>query len=112
MDNFEAIKKMSREQLEAFLDNVYCTGLNNGMYASRQPEGEAVDILDKCPFDAAWLSDDAEPATLCDKTEDDEYLLDALTKSIIRSAGIDVSQSVKETENKKTINIAMSKKKQ
>ena len=29
MDNYEAIKKMSKQQLENFLDGVYCTGLND-----------------------------------------------------------------------------------
>ncbi len=90
MDNYEAIRKMSREQLEAFLDDVYCAGLNNGMYAARQTKDAAVEILDKNPFDAAWLSGDAEPATLCEKAEDGgAYLLDALTEAVIRNAGID-----------------------
>lgn len=90
MDNYEAIRKMSREQFEAFLDDVYCSGLNNGMYAARQPEDAAVEILDKNPFDAAWLSGDAEPATLCEKAEDGgAYLLNALTEAVIRNAGID-----------------------
>ena len=43
MDNYTAIMKMSKNQLEAFLDDVYCTGLNNGMYASEHPEKD--DIL-------------------------------------------------------------------
>lgn len=81
---------MSREQLEAFLDDVYCAGLNNGMCAARQTKDAAVEILDKNPFDAAWLSGDAEPATLCEKAEDGgAYLLDALTEAVIRNAGID-----------------------
>lgn len=103
MDNYEAIRKMSREQLEAFLDDVYCAGLNNGMYAARQPEGAADDILDKNPFDAAWLSGDAEPATLCEKAEDgDAYLLDALTEAVIRNAGIDAPQSADVNNDIKT----------
>ena len=32
MDNYEAIMKMDREHLAAFLDDVYVTGLNNGIY--------------------------------------------------------------------------------
>ena len=90
MDNYEAILKMSREQLEVFLDNVYCTGLNNGMYFSRQPEGQANELLDENPFDITWLKKDAECATLCTECDDgDEYLLEALVESVVRNAGID-----------------------
>ena len=90
MDNYEAILKMSREQLEVFLDNVYCTGLNNGMYFSRQPEDQANELLDENPFDITWLKKDAECAILCTKCDDgDEYLLEALVESVVRNAGID-----------------------
>lgn len=34
MDNYEAIMKMDREHLAAFLDDVYVTGLVNG-YTSK-----------------------------------------------------------------------------
>ena len=38
---------MSKKQLENFLDGVYCTGLNDGMYATRLPEDKADEILAK-----------------------------------------------------------------
>lgn len=89
MDNYTAIMKMTREQLEGFLDSVYCAGLNNGMCAARQPDGDD-EILDINPFDEKWLSSDAEKATLCVICEDgDEYVLDALVKAVLRNAGID-----------------------
>lgn len=89
MDNYEAIRKMNYEQLEAFLDSVYCAGLNNGIYYSRQPEGTAEEILDENPFDVKWLKNDAEPATLCVECDDgDEYLLEAYTQAVLRNAGI------------------------
>lgn len=91
MNNYEAIMKMNREQLEAFLDCIYCTGLNNGMYYQRQPEGKAEEILDVNPFDMKWLEEEAEPATLCaDCDEDDEDMLEAYAQSILLNAGIDL----------------------
>lgn len=91
MNNYEAIIKMNRKQLEAFLDSVYCTGLNNGMYYQRQPEGKAEEILDENPFDMKWLEEEAEPATLCaDRDVDDEDMLEAYAQSILLNAGIDI----------------------
>ncbi len=71
MDNYEAIMKMNREQLEGFLDDVYCAGLNAGMYAAFH-EDESEEILGENPFDKEWLSEDAEPATLCLDSEECE----------------------------------------
>ena len=108
MDNYAAIMKMSRKQLEMFLDDVYCTGLNNGMYAAEHPENE--DILADFPFDEKWLSADAEPATLCPYGEDsDGYLTDIFVQSAIRNAGIDISETVSETENTKSISVTIKK---
>lgn len=52
MDNFDAIKRMDKTQLESFLDQVYLTGLNSGMYAatlSNDSEEQAM-LLDENPF--------------------------------------------------------------
>ena len=38
MTNYEAIKRMTLEQMEIFLDNVYLTGMNNALYLSRLTE--------------------------------------------------------------------------
>lgn len=90
MDNYQAIMKMNRRQLEVFLNDVYCAGLNDGMFAMRLSEDEAVEILDNNPFDEKWLLDSAEKALVQDVLEDeDRYLLDALTKAVLRNAGID-----------------------
>lgn len=108
MDNYTAIMKMNRKQLEMFLDDVYCTGLNNGMYAAEHPEND--EILADFPFDEKWLSADAEPATLCPGGEDsDGYLTDIFVQSAIRNAGIDILESVSETENKKSISVTIKK---
>lgn len=104
MDNYEAIMKMDRAQLEIFLDNVYCAGLNNGMYATRLTDDEADKILEVNPFDMKWLTDDAEPATLCVKSDDDEYLLNALVKAVFRNAEIApdrLEDSLDENKNNK-----------
>lgn len=88
MDNYTAIMKMTREQLEGFLDSVYCAGLNDGMYVQRQPDCDD-GLLDVNPFDSEWLSSDAEKATLCEKCDDgDEYILEALVEAVLRNAGI------------------------
>ena len=50
MKNYEAIMKMSIYQLEAFLDEVYCAGLNMGLYAARLEDEEAENILGDNPF--------------------------------------------------------------
>lgn len=93
MNNYEAIMKMCPEQIEAFLDSVYCAGLNNGIYFSRQLEGQSDEILDANPFDIAWLKGDAEPATMCLKCDDgDEYLLEAYAEAVLRNAGIGINQ--------------------
>ena len=108
MDNYAAIMKMSKKQLEAFLDDVYCTGLNNGMYASEHPEND--DMLSDFPFNEKWLSADAEHATLCPEGEDgDGYLTEFFAQSAIRHAGIDITESANETENTKSISVTIKK---
>ena len=91
MDNYEAIMKMDREHLVAFLDDVYVTGLNNAMYAAtRENDEEQNAVLDEFPYDEAWLASDAEPATLFKVAEDgDNYILDASAKATLRLAGIE-----------------------
>ena len=72
MQNYEAIMKMSVSQLEAFLEEVYCAGLNTGLYAARLENLESSDILDDNPFSVQWLTSEAEPAVLPTNTDDDE----------------------------------------
>ena len=58
MDNYDAIKRMGKTQLETFLDQVYLTGVNSGMYAatlSNDSEEQAM-LLDENPFSEKWLS--------------------------------------------------------
>jgi len=90
MDNYEAIMKMDREHLAAFLDDVYVTGLNNGIYASMQEDEEQDKVLDEFPYGEEWLAAKAENATLYKRADDgDVYLLDASVAATIRLAGIE-----------------------
>ena len=95
MDNYDAFKRMNKTQLETFLDQVYLTGVNSGMYAatlSNDSEEQAM-LLDENPFSEKWLSSEAEQATMGTMAEDgDEYILDALATAVLRGAGISVSQ--------------------
>ena len=53
MKNYEAIKNLTFEQLEKFLDQVFITGFNTGYQSLVDPE-----IHDGNPFNIDWL--DAE----------------------------------------------------
>ena len=89
MTNYEAIIRMSAEQMEAFLDHVLLTGLNLGMHAAGLDEAEQEEILDANPYNKAWLAADAEDATKLVFAEDgDIYLPDALTAAIFKITGI------------------------
>lgn len=93
MDNYEAIMKMDREHLAAFLDDVYVTGLNNGLYASQQVGEEQEKVLDEFPYDEKWLSDEAENATLYKRADDgDVFLLNASVAATLRLANIRVDE--------------------
>ena len=94
MQNYEAIMKMTIPQLEAFLDGVYCTGLNTGLYAARLEEEESCDVLGENPFSVEWLADEAEPAVLSSNWDgEDEELLNALAKALLRNAGIEYNEN-------------------
>lgn len=98
MDNFDAIKQMDRASMEAFLDQVYLTGLNTGMYAAGLPNDseEQFTLLDENPFDKTWLGSEAEPALLSTcADEEDEHVLNALAAAVLRSAGIHTPEEMK-----------------
>jgi len=88
MTNYEAILKMTAEQMETFLDQVYLTGMNNGLYMARLDDEEAVDFDPEC-YTMEWLLSEAEDATKKVFTDDgDTYLPNALIKAILCNAGI------------------------
>lgn len=99
MTNFEAILQMDATKLETFLDHVYLTGLNTGMYAATLEEAEQEAVLDSNFYDMKWLLSEAEDATrLVFAEEGDTYMPQALTMAVLRSAGIDpkVAESLAE----------------
>lgn len=89
-NNFEAIKAMSVEELEALLDYIYTTGLNDGSYAAKlDDEEKKMDILGNNPYNKDWLCAEAEAATEQIFTDDDdENLPEAFLFSFFRCAGI------------------------
>ncbi len=102
MQNYEAIMKMSVSQLEVFLDEVYCTGLNNGLYASRLENLDSSDILDDNPFSVRWLTDEAENAVLQGNiNDDDRELLNAYVKATLRNAGISYDEEGEKVDSDK-----------
>ena len=77
MNNFDAIGQLDVEKMENFLDQVFLTGLNTGMHAATlndTPEVQA-ELLDRNPFDLAWLSAEAEKATLGEPAEDGDGII-------------------------------------
>ena len=89
MDNFEALRQMSREQLAVFLDYIYLTGLNSGWDMGRLPEDDPQreKLLEESPYGAQWLAAEAEPAARCAVTEDGEMCLpEAFVQAAMRAA--------------------------
>ena len=81
--NYDAIIKMQPDHMEHFLDQVYLTGLNTGMYVATNDDDS---VLDDNPFDATWLAAEAEKATALVVADDgDMYMLNALTEAVVRS---------------------------
>ena len=80
MTNYGAIRNLTNEQLEIFLDQVFLTGLNTGYHSVVNP-----DIHDGNPFDADWLSMDVEdhPGLIQDNTGE-ELLIGPLVKVVNR----------------------------
>ena len=98
MTNYEAILRMMPKQMERFLDQVYLAGLNTGMYAAKHDDDR---VLDDNPFDTIWLAAEAEKATAVGFADDgDEYMLNALTVAVLRSAGICQQQKPQASESK------------
>ena len=91
MNNYDAILEMTPKQMRTFLDHVYLTGMNNGLYIARLDDEEAGDFDPDC-YTLGWLFSPAEDATSKVFAEDgDAYLPQALTEAIFRNAGIDPS---------------------
>ena len=89
MTNYEAIMRMDPEEMEAFLDAVYLTGVNNALYALQSDDPRAEEICDEFPYAKDWLSASAEPGTAAVFDGDQQNLPNALADAIFRMAGLD-----------------------
>ena len=98
MTNYEAIKRMTMEQLEIFLDHVYLTGMNNAIYLSRLSEDDAAEFHYET-YDHPWLASEAEEATEYVFDDDGEtYMPHYLAKAILRNAGINMDEQEQDDE--------------
>ena len=88
MNNYEAVKQMTCEQMANFLSDIYYTGINNGMYISRCENDFDNEKAENNPYNENWLSKEAEAALLDNRNNDDKYLPDFLTEAILRNAQI------------------------
>jgi len=88
MKNYDAIKILTNEQLEKFLDQVFLTGFNTGYQSLVDP-----DIHDGNPFDADWLNEDIEehPALVEDATGEN-LIIEPLVKVVKRISEFDVDK--------------------
>lgn len=90
MTNYEAILRMTPEQLAAFLDDVMLTGIQTGLYAAGLRGDAQGAVLGETPFDGAWLSRDAEGATRTEVDLNGDLMLSAaLARATFRLAGIE-----------------------
>jgi len=79
MKYYEAIRNLTPEQLEKFLDQVFLTGLNTGYHSFVDP-----DIHDGNPFDMNWLNADVDGAPALVENESAEGLVIEQLVSVIR----------------------------
>lgn len=86
MKNYEAIKHLTLEQLEKFLDQVFLTGFNAGYHSLVD-----TDMSDDNPFDADWLNDDVGdyPALIEDETGEG-LIIEPLADIVSRICEFDV----------------------
>ena len=93
MTYYEAIKNLSSEKLEKFLDQVFLTGFNTGYHSLVDP-----DIHDGNPFDADWLGTSVEgPHAIIEDEAGEELIIDQLLNVINRIVEFDtesISESV------------------
>jgi len=86
MKNYEAIKNLTIEQLEKFLDQVFLTGFNTGYQSLVAP-----DIHDGNPFDNNWLNELVEehPA-LVENEIGESLIIEPLIKVVARIVEFDI----------------------
>lgn len=87
MTNYDAILKMDPNKMAMFLNHVYLTGANDGIFSMAHEDTDLSELPDN-PYEQAWLSKEADEATIIVYDDDGEmYLPDELAHSILRNAG-------------------------
>ena len=86
MTHYEAIKQLSPEQLEKFLDQVFLTGYNTGHQSLVDR-----DLDDANPFDMEWLNEETEKGheALVEDSEGEGLIISPLAKVVIRMVEFD-----------------------
>jgi len=79
MKVYEAIKNLTAEQMEKFLDQVFLTGMNTGHHMLVDPE-----IYDENPFDEAWLNSEAESPALVVNEDGESLVIEPLANVVLR----------------------------
>ena len=88
MTNYEAIKNLTLEQLEKFLDQVFLTGFNTGYQSLVDP-----DIHDGNPFSANWLDVGVEgPPALIEDESGEGLIIEQLVKVIVQIVEFDADK--------------------
>ena len=85
MNHYEAIRNLSPENMEKFLDQVFLTGFNSGHQALVDPG-----IDDENPYDSVWLDTDVEASpNLIEDEAGESLIVGPLARVLIRMAEFD-----------------------
>ena len=86
MTNFEAMQKMTPDQLAIILDNIFITGMNNARFADTLPEGSGfqAEVEKEQPYNEQWLNAPAEHAVEMFLAGRKEFITESAVLSILR----------------------------
>ena len=85
MTRIEAIKNLTNEQLENFLDQVFLTGYNTAHHSIVDP-----DVDDDNPFNSEWLNEETdENHAIVEDAEGESLIVSPLADIVIRMAEFD-----------------------
>ena len=88
MTNYEAVKSLTPQQLERFLDQVFLTGLNIGHHS-------VIDV-DTCadnPFNADWVNAEVSgPTALVEDEEGEKLIITPLVNIVARIMEFDLDE--------------------
>jgi len=85
MTRIEAIKNLTHEQLEKFLDQVFLTGYNTAHHSIVDP-----DVDDENPFNIEWLNEEIdENHAIVEDAEGESLIISPLANIVVRMAEFD-----------------------